>query len=103
MRLTVRSACTAAPVERDAHFAVLGAGLGAHADRSGTNRFDGDAAALKHRDKTHAVGAVNDYFETGMSGFDAARVVRDRAQIGLAPRHLATVAPVPAIVGQNGS
>jgi hypothetical protein len=82
---------------------VLHAGLDANANWSGADRLDGDAAALKHRDETKTVRAVNDDLEAGVSGFDAARVMGNRAQVGTATRQLATVAPFPPLVGQNGS
>gem|GEM_PF-4907962 len=82
---------------------MLDADLDANVDWSGPDRFDGDAAALKHRDETETLRAVDDDLEAGMSGFDTARVMRNCAQVGTAPWQLATVAPFPPLVGQDGS
>jgi hypothetical protein len=103
MRSTAGLACTAAPIECDGKFGVLDAGLDANADRSRADRFDGDAAALKHRDETQTFRAVDDDLEAGVSRSDAARVMRNRAQVGTAPRQFAAVAPFAPLVGQNGS
>lgn len=73
--------------------------LGAHRDRAGADRFDGGATALEHRHKAKSIGAVDNDFETRMSGADASRVVRDCAHVGAPARHFAPVSPLAAFVG----
>jgi hypothetical protein len=78
---------------------VVRARFGADADGAGADRFDGDAAALKHRDEAQSVGPVHDHFELRLSGLDAARIVRDRAHVVPATRLLAPFAPFATLIG----
>jgi len=78
---------------------VVRARFGADADGAGADRLDGDAAALKHRDEAQSIGTIDDHFELGMSGLDAARIVRDRSHIVPAPRLRSPFAPFATVIG----
>jgi hypothetical protein len=78
---------------------VVRARFGADADGAGADRFDGDAAALEHRDEAQSIGTVDDHFELRLSGLNAARVVRDRSHVVSATRLLAPFAAFATLVG----
>lgn len=82
---------------------MVDARFGADADGAGTDRFECDAAALKHRDQTQTFGSIDDDFQPRFLGLDAARVVRDRAQVGGAARLVPPVAAVAAFFRERGA
>ena len=97
-----RSAAGAAPVDVDRGLGVLRAWLRTDRHRSGADRFDRDAAAAEHRYEPQPIFAVDDDLEARFFGLDAARVMRDGAQIRAAAGLFATVTPRPPFVGQRG-
>jgi hypothetical protein len=98
----LRLATTAAAIERDGGFDVFGTGFRANACRSGADRFDGDAAALKHRDQAQTIGPVDDDFEPCMPGADAAREMCNRTNVRCAPWYFAPVVARAPLVSQYG-